>query len=82
MKKPISIGDRFKMDSKRMSYFDGHKYILGKYLRERIGTKIGKNLLFTSSQRADKYAISNRILKDKFITLSDLNAYGRTDQQL
>lgn len=58
------------------------KSILGKYLRERIGSRIGKNLLFTNYQGINKNRIPNTILNDKFITLNDLNNYGRIDIEI
>lgn len=77
----------------------GNKSILGNYLRERIGTRIGRNLVYSpyaintlasiksiyaGNKEAIILAIKNNLtlleeLNDKFITLDDLNQYGRTN---
>lgn len=61
---------------KQISSFDNNS-ILGTYLRERIGRKLGINLILPDiSKREFINEAMNHI--DKFITIEMLNLYGRT----
>lgn len=57
----------------------GDKNILGRYLRTRIQNRINRTLVF--SQNVTKPVLKSNPIQysSHFITLSDLNLYGRTD---